>query len=170
MAGSDGLALSRGVVDALFTEAARCWPEECCGVVLSGAGGQRFVAFENLATRLHAQDPVRHPRDGRTAYVLDALKLQRLLDAAEADGEALVALCHSHPECPSYFSETDQRAASPWGSPSFPEAVQVVVAVCGAEVVECRGFAWDGEGWPEVPLRGLPALPGPPPGAARLDL
>jgi proteasome lid subunit RPN8/RPN11 len=170
---SDGLALPASVAAALFAEAEACWPRECCGVVIGLAAvpqSLRFVRFDNQADALHAADPVGFPRDARTAYVLDALRLQRLIDAAEADGEGLVAICHSHPECPSYFSETDQRSASAWGSPSWPDAVQVVVAVFDGAVAECRGFKWDGTGWPEVPLTGLPELPGAPPGAQRLDV
>jgi len=167
------LALTTAVVDALFAEAEACWPRECCGVVIGVAdrpASLRFVRFENLMDKLHAADPVQYPRDARTAYVLDALALQRLVERAQDAGEALVAICHSHPECPSYFSETDRRAASPWGSPSWPDAVQIVVAVFGGRVAECKGFRWDGAGWPEVPLAGLPDLPGAPPGAERLDL
>lgn len=162
------LSLNPALTEALFAEARRCWPRECCGVVLGPRQDPerwRFVALENLQDRLHALDPERYPRDARVAYAMDPLKLQRLVDAAEAGGEALLAVVHSHPEHPSYFSATDAAAASPFGEPTFPEAAQIVISVFGGEVRDLKAFGWDGQGWPEIQVSGLPVLPGPPEGA-----
>lgn len=164
------LELSPTAFEAIAAEAAEAWPREACGVLIGRAGepaSLRFVRFENQQDRLHALDPERWPRDARTAYAMDPLKLQRLVDAAESAGEALIAVVHSHPQHPSYFSATDRAAASPFGLPSFPDAAQIVVSVYEREVRELRAFAWDAEAedWPEIPLGGLPSLPGPPPGA-----
>ena len=171
-ASEPSLTLPSGVVQALLAESAARWPREACGVVVGRQDtpdSLRFVAFDNHMDRLHAADPVRFPGDARTAYSLDALKLQRLVDDCEAAGEALLAICHSHPQCPSYFSATDAAAASPWGTPSWPDAVQLVVAVFDGIAVDLRGFRWDGAGWPEVAVGGVPKLPGAPPGAERLE-
>ena len=162
------LSLTAALVDAIFAEARARYPSECCGVVVGPAAnpaGQRFVPFENLQDQLHARDPATWPRDARIAYAMDPLKLQRLVDQTEASGEALVAIVHSHPDHPSYFSQTDERAASPFGLPSFPDVAQVVVSVFEGEICDLKAFHWDGESWPERPVRGLPPLPGPPPGA-----
>lgn len=148
-----------------------CFPEEGCGVVLgsvSDPDAARFVPLPNLQGRLHTMDPVAYPRDARTAYAMDPLRLQRLLDAAEAQGEALLAIVHSHPGHPAYLSATDIAAAAPFGQPTFPDAAQLVVSVFDGRVVEAKAFFFDGEAWAEHPVSGLPALPGPPPGAKRL--
>lgn len=151
------------VTEAMLDEARACWPREACGVIVGGPSreGWRFVRFDNLQDRLHAADPVAWPRDARTAYSLDPLKLQRLVDQAESQGEALLAIVHSHPEHRAYFSRTDAAAAAPFGQPTFPGAAQVVVSVVGGEVREVKAFRWDGSGWPEAELEGLPPLPGP---------
>lgn len=165
------LPLSESVLEALFSEARGCFPREACGVVVGpreDPAAQRFVAFENQQDKLHALDPEAHPRDARTAYAMNPLKLQRLVDSEEAAGGALVAIAHSHPQHPSYFSDTDKRAAAPFGLPSFPDATQLVVSVFDGEVRDLKGFSWDGEAWLERPLAGLPALPGPPEGATIL--
>lgn len=166
-----GLSLHPALLDALFAEAVACWPREACGVILGSPEapeGWRMERFENLQDRLHALDPERYPRDARTAYAMDPLKLQRRVDAAEAAGEALIAVFHSHPQHPAYFSTTDRAAASPFGLPSFPEAAQIVVSVFDGVVHDLKAFGWDAEreDWPELPVSGLPDLPGPPPGAA----
>jgi len=129
----------------------------------------RFERFDNLVDRLHAVDPERHPRDARTAFALDGLKLQRLLDDCAERAEELVAIAHSHPEFPAYFSATDQAAAAPFGAPSYPEATQLVVSVFGGEVREVKGFSWQEGDWVEHPLAGLPELPGAPAGAKPLE-
>lgn len=163
------LPLSPSVYAAIFAEAARAWPNEACGVIVGPVNDpeeQRFVPFDNLQDRLHSMDPESHPRDARTAYAMDAFRLDRLIREAESRGEALIAVVHSHPQHPAYFSNTDRAAAtSPFGGPTWPEAAQLVVSVYEREVRELRAFAWDGADWPERPLSGLPPLPGPPPGA-----
>ena len=110
---------------------------------------------------------MQYPRDGRTAYALDPLKLERQIDAAQAEGDGLVAIVHSHPDHPSYFSATDRAAAAPFGTPSWPDAAQIVVSVFAGEVRDLKAFGWDpeAEDWRERPVLGLPPLPGPPPGA-----
>lgn len=167
----DTIELNEAVCEAMFAEARRTFPRECCGVLV-GAPAQpatlRFVAFENQQDLLHARDPERHPRDARTAYAMHPLQLQRLVDAEEAAGRALIAILHSHPQHPAYFSETDAAAAAPWGLPTYPGAVQLVVSVFDGEVRDLKGFGWRDEGWVEVGLTGVPALPGPPEGARRL--
>lgn len=153
---------------ALFDEAQAEYPKEACGVVLGiGAERQDFVRFDNLADRLHAQDPVAFPRDGRTAYVLDPLRLERRVEAAQAEGLSLLAIVHSHPDHPSYFSATDRAAAAPFGFPSWPLAAQIVVSVFAGEVRDLKAFSWDPdrEDWVEREIAGAPELPGPPPGA-----
>lgn len=162
------------LADALFTEAVGAFPSEACGVVIgrrATPASARFVRFDNLADRLHALDPERYPRDSRTAYVLDPLKLDRMVSEAQERGEDLLAIVHSHPQYPAYFSATDRAAASPFGFPSYPDAAQVVVSVFDGVVRDLKAFAWDNttEDWLELPVTGLPPLPGPPPGAHRLE-
>lgn len=162
-------AIGPAALEGLLAEARATWPREACGVIVGPPGDaalQQFHPFPNLADRLHALDPERYPRDARTAYAMDPLKLQRLVDAAAERGEALLAIAHSHPEHASYFSATDRAAAAPFGSPTWPEAAQLVVSVFGGEVRDLKGFRWDegAQDWPEIPLDGVPRLPGPPPG------
>ena len=154
--------------DAAFAEARAAYPREACGVVLGAPDAPetwRFVRMDNLADRLHALDPVAFPRDARTAYAMDPLKLERMVDQAVARGEALIAILHSHPDHPSYFSATDRAAAAPFGLPTYPDAWQGVISVFEGEVCDLKAFVWDGADWAERPLDGLPPLPGPPPGA-----
>jgi proteasome lid subunit RPN8/RPN11 len=159
------LTLDASTWEAIFEECRRCHPDEACGVIVGTPDAPEWVRFDNQANRLHRADPQAWPRDARTSFSMHALQLQRRIDEAEAHGGRLLAVVHSHPQHPSYFSETDRRAAAPFGTPTFPDAAQIVVSVYDREVREVRAFGWDGQDWQEGPLGGLPPLPGRPAGA-----
>lgn len=147
---------------AIRGEAERTYPDECCGICLWTPGepaSLEAVPFENEQNRLHQLDPAAHPRDARTAYNFNALKLQRTIDAAESDGRRLAAIFHSHPEHGAYFSDTDRAAASPLGSPTFPEAAQLVYSVISGKAAESAAFRWDAaaQDYVSAPLEITPA-------------
>jgi proteasome lid subunit RPN8/RPN11 len=54
----------------------------------------------------------------------------------------LAAFYHSHPDHDAYFSAEDIAQATPFGEPSYPEALQIVLSVYGQEVRSVRAFAW----------------------------
>ena len=165
------LPLNKPLFDALSKEACRVFPNEACGVILgaSDAPGSWVVhPLENIQDRLHKNEPTRFTRDATTAYAMNPLKVQRLIDAAIDRGEALIAIFHSHPNHPSYFSETDKQAAMPFGTPTFPDAYQLVVSVYDGTTHDLKAFKWQSDTWTEAHVTGLPALPGPPPGARAL--
>lgn len=165
------ITLPETVREALFDRCRDVFPEEACGVIVGRrdqVDSWRFVAFDNLATRLHHSDPETYPRDGRTAYAMNPLKLQRLVDREAEGGGTLIAVCHSHPQHPSYFSATDRQAASPFGTPTWPEALQIVVSVYDGVVRDIKAFAWWKEDWKERAVDSAATLLGPPPGAAPL--
>ena len=162
------LVLTDDLCDAIFSEARAAYPREACGVVLGiGPKNMVFFRYDNLADRRHALDPIQFPRDGRVSYVLNSLKLERQVETARASGEDLLAIVHSHPDHPSYLSATDRAAAAPFGSPSWPDAAQIVVSVFGGEVRDLKAFGWDpaASEWIELEVMGVPELPGPPAGA-----
>ena len=62
-------------LDRIRSQAEAEYPAECCGVVLARPGpdaAQRLLLpCRNAQDELHARDPVRFPRDARTAYYID---------------------------------------------------------------------------------------------------
>ncbi|MHC5018914.1 MAG: M67 family metallopeptidase [Planctomycetota bacterium] len=146
MSGLPPLQIPAAADAVMRAEAERTYPEECCGICLWTAGDPSTLAvvpFENQQNRLHALDPAAHPRDARTAYNFDALKLQRTLEAAAAEDRTLAAIFHSHPEHGAYFSDTDRAAATPLGTPTFPEAAQIVYSVLEGRSDASAAFRWD---------------------------
>ncbi len=131
------------------------YPDECCGVIVSFADGeQKALRVRNIQDEMHAKDPERYPRTARTAYAGHPADLREALEAAEDPNCALVAFYHSHPDHDSYFSAEDTAQATPFGEPSYPDALQVVVSVYDRRVRVIKAFAWsaDDGAYVEVPF------------------
>jgi proteasome lid subunit RPN8/RPN11 len=140
--------LSAEALAAMYAHARRDYPHECCGIVFGPKGtpaADRAVACVNTQNDLHAQDPVTHARDARTAYNLGAGDLFKLGKSLRGDAPAKI-IYHSHVDVGAYFSDTDQAAAVMDGEPSYPvEYVVIDVRQSGGEVSVggAAQFAWD---------------------------
>ena len=124
------------------------YPDECCGVIVGmDGGGTRVIRVRNIQDEMHEKDPLAYPRTARTAYTGHPADLRAALDLADEPGCSLVAFYHSHPDHDAYFSAEDTAQATPFGEPSYPEALQLVVSVRGRSVQATKAFAWSpGEG------------------------
>jgi proteasome lid subunit RPN8/RPN11 len=131
------------------------YPNEACGFVFGSGATFEVVPMENIQNRLHKEDPVTHTRDARTAYCFDPREMMEILAAREKAGVPLRAIYHSHPDHDAYFSETDSAAAAPFGEPSYPGVVHVVLSVRDKKVVDVKVFDWSSkaEAYAEIPLR-----------------
>ncbi len=131
----------------IYAHARREYPNECCGIAFGPrdrAVAARSLACVNIQNELHAEDPVKHTRDARTAYNLGAGDLFKLQKSLRGDEPAKIVY-HSHVDIDGdgcYFSATDQTAAQMDGEPSYPvEYVVVDVRADGAR--GAAQFAWD---------------------------
>lgn len=119
------------------------YPNECCGVIVALAdGSSRALRMRNIQDEMHAKDPAAYPRTARTAYAGHPADLHAALEQAEQPGCRLVAFYHSHPDHDSYFSEEDTAQATPFGEPSYPDALQIVVSVRDRRIHQIKAFAW----------------------------
>jgi proteasome lid subunit RPN8/RPN11 len=127
---------------ALEAHAIETYPDECCGVLIGTSGGTELVRIRNIQDEMHSSDPARYPRTARTAYAGHPGDLRDALARSEIKGHRLVAFYHSHPDHAAYFSDEDVRQATPFGEPSYPEALQIVVSVSETGVGEIKAFGW----------------------------
>ena len=135
--------IGEAVLADLRAHALETYPDECCGAIVTDANGRReVIRMRNVQDEMRAQDPERFPRSARTAYYPDSADLRAALDRAESPGYALTAFYHSHPDHDAYFSEEDVAQATPFGEPSYPEVVQIVLSVYGTEVRAVKAFSW----------------------------
>lgn len=121
------------------------YPAECCGVLLArGTSGsdRLLMPCRNIQNELHAKDPVRHPRDARTAYFIDPRDLLTI-GRREGEGYRVATIYHSHIDTGAYFSATDRQNALINGDPAYPDAVYVVLSVVERRVVDASAFVWD---------------------------
>ena len=117
------------------------YPEEGCGVIFEGAS-LRAVPLKNVYDKYHARFPVEFPRTNKTAYRIDELELQRVIEDAEAKGEKLVCVFHSHCDVGAYFSKEDSDMAAPDGIEMRPGLKWMVVAVDKGKVSKHRVFTF----------------------------
>jgi proteasome lid subunit RPN8/RPN11 len=138
----------------LYEHARQDYPHECCGIVFGPRASDvadRVRRCANIQDQLHAEDPVQHARDARTAYNLGAADLFALQKSLRGETPAKIVY-HSHIDVGAYFSPTDQAAAIMEGEPSYP--VEYVVIDVRAE--GARGaaqFTWDAASRQYVEIR-----------------
>jgi adenylyltransferase/sulfurtransferase len=135
-------SLSGAVWKEICQHAEDEFPDECCGVLLSNGTIDRVQRLRNIQNELHARDPKTHPRTAAIAYNMDVKVLDALLLEASKIGFALKAIYHSHPNHGAYFSTEDHDAATPFGDPTYPDAVQIVVSIYDQVIKEIAAFAW----------------------------
>ncbi|HEY2772809.1 MAG TPA: Mov34/MPN/PAD-1 family protein [Candidatus Binatia bacterium] len=119
------------------------YPDEACGIVVAFAdGATRALRIRNIQDEMHAKDPANYPRTARIAYSGHPDDLRRALEVADTGGATLLAFYHSHPDHESYFSAEDTAQATPFGEPSYPDALQLVVSVYDRQVRAIKAFGW----------------------------
>ncbi len=121
---------------------AAAYPEEGCGVIFKGPNGLRAVPLKNVYDKYHARFPDQFPRTNKTAYRMEELELARQTETAEAAGEALVCVFHSHCDVGSYFSKEDSDMAAPDGIEMRPGIKWLVVAVDARKITVAKLFTF----------------------------
>lgn len=132
------------------------YPQEGCGVLLwaPDQGSWRVHPLTNAYDRYHALDPVRFPRTSRTAYLFEPREWLLLNEQADAQGEQVACVFHSHVNGIADFSAEDRAQAAPAGLPVLPGVSYLVVAVEAGRATHARLFWWQDEDFRErqVPL------------------
>ncbi|MBI2218499.1 MAG: M67 family metallopeptidase [Candidatus Rokubacteria bacterium] len=127
---------------ALVEHAVREYPRESCGVIVARGDERRVIRCRNIQDDLHGRDPVRHPRDARTAYYIDPLDLLRI-GRLEGEGFSIAVIYHSHADAGAYFSETDRARALVVDEPAYPDTTYVVTSVRAGRPEGVAAFRWD---------------------------
>jgi adenylyltransferase/sulfurtransferase len=131
------------LLNEIYTHALEIYPEECCGL-LTGEDVGSFAAVHrcrNEMTRLHREDPVAYPRGGQRAFHMSELDYLRVQEGAEAAGERVTGIYHSHVEAGAYFSDLDQEFALQELFP-FPKVDHIVISVMERAVKGVAAFRW----------------------------
>ncbi len=108
--------LSAAQLEAIYAQARREFPSECCGYLLGSGETSELVQCVNRQDKLHALDPEAHPRTSANAYNIGGRELLNLVRSFEGETPATI-IYHSHPRVGAYFSEEDTNAAEAAGYP-----------------------------------------------------
>ena len=129
--------------DAICRHAQETFPEECCGAILSSAGGEEVRRILNVQSAMHARDPQRYPRDATTAYLWDPKELLTVLKEVDSGKAIIKAFYHSHPNHGAYFSAEDKALAMFGDEPSYPQTAYLVISIYDRQVRAIRAYVWD---------------------------
>jgi proteasome lid subunit RPN8/RPN11 len=122
--------------------------EEACGYLRGPLSEplavDQAVELENLANKYHRVDPDNHPRTGREYFKINALKFDRAIEQAAAEGRPVKVFFHSHLDCGAYFSAEDAASMTMGGGadPTYPLSY-LVTAVDKGEVTAHKLFVWE---------------------------
>lgn len=147
------VGVPEAVLHEIRSHAREAVPDECCGLVFgaSGSGAEGAGRFDrvyrcrNVMDRMNQEDPLAYPRTNRTAFFIDPAELLAAAREAEAAGQEVTAVYHSHVGAAAYFSEMDEAFATQPGFP-FPKADHLVVSVLGRHVQEMALFRLGADG------------------------
>ena len=118
------------------------YPEEACGLLLQSGSQLAVEPCENLANRLHAEDPGTFARDARTFYAIDPAIIMR----ADREG-TLRGVYHSHCDVGDYFSEEDRLQATMGmgedAGPAWDGCEYLVVSVMKGVAVHATVWSYD---------------------------
>ena len=132
------------ILNELYAHAIETLPEECCGLIV-GTDGDRFRRLHrcrNDMTKKHRENPAEFPRDGTRAFYMSELDYMRVHEEAEAAGENVTVVYHSHVGAGAYLSEMDLAFAEHALFP-FPQAAQIVLAVWDRSIAAAGIFERD---------------------------
>ncbi|MFP2934520.1 Mov34/MPN/PAD-1 family protein [Pyxidicoccus sp. 3LG] len=132
-----GPAWPEAVREAVTRHLEAAYPHEGCGVILrvGDTGPWRVRPLRNAS-----------PRPG-TAYAFAPEEWLAVCLEADARGERVVCVFHSHVDAPATFSREDLVQAAPAGEPLLPGVSYLIVSVHRGCVICVSAYGWTGAGF-----------------------
>lgn len=139
------VSIQRDNFAAIVAQAERAYPYECCGFVIGGPGVEEVRPITNIQNQKHAADPAGHPRDARTAYLMEPREQLATLNEIDRRGLTLKIVYHSHPDHDAYFSPTDRKQACTFdpNEPDYPDTAYLVMSIKEGKFKRAAVFIWD---------------------------
>lgn len=124
-----------GVRDAIRRHLEAAYPHEGCGVILQAGtdGPCRVRPLANVSPR------------PATAYAFSSKEWLAVCIEADARGERVVCVFHSHVDAPPVFSREDHVQAAPAGQPLLPGVSYLIGSVHRGCVLWVREYEWRGD-------------------------
>ena len=132
------------VLGEMCSHALNAMPEECCGLI-TGISQRPFMGVHritNVMNKMHLSAPDTYPRDARVGYYMAEPEYLRAQIDAEARGESVTGVYHSHVNAGAYLSAEDLAYAQNPLFP-FPGAFQMVLGILVGRIQEVAYFSVD---------------------------
>jgi [CysO sulfur-carrier protein]-S-L-cysteine hydrolase len=139
------VSLSRATMDTIVAQAEREFPHECCGFVIGDGATDEVRPIGNIQNQMHAADPAAHPRDARTAFLMEPKEHLAVLNEVDRRKLKLKIVYHSHPDHDAYFSPTDRAQACLFdpAEPDYPDTAHIVMSIRSGKFARAAAFVWD---------------------------
>jgi len=140
----EAVEIARELVLEALAHARECYPEECCGLLVGVPGGpaRRIVRCSNVQNLRQSRGET--ALGAREAFWMDEGDLLRAVREADAGGEQIQMIYHSHVDADAYLSQHDLAGAlGPDGRPLWPGTAQLVLSVREGTTREAVCFVWN---------------------------
>jgi proteasome lid subunit RPN8/RPN11 len=121
-----GLSIGQNEIEAIRRHGARDYPNECCGILLGKADGDKKSVLEAVPLKNLRTDPEKAQKllplespgkeTERNRFLIDPMEQLRVDKDARRRGLDVVGYYHSHPDHPARPSNYDRDHAWPWYS------------------------------------------------------
>ena len=117
------LLIPREFVEQMVRHCTAFYPNEACGI-LAGTG--------NRVTKVY---PMTNADPSPVSYLMEPAEQFSVMKILRAEGSAMVAIFHSHPQSPALPSPKDMRLAF------YDDAVYVIIGLMDRKSPEIRAYA-----------------------------
>jgi adenylyltransferase/sulfurtransferase len=117
------VTLARALYEKILRHGESVYPEEACGFLIADASGAVVdaVAVTNAAAKMRDESGGEFTRSARDGYVMDPKEQLAVERAADAAGQTVLGVYHSHPDVGAYFSSEDRKRALFLDAPLYPK-------------------------------------------------
>lgn len=155
------ITIPTSIAQEIAQHAIAWYASECCGLLFAASNSDdclRCICMDNLQDKYHDKMPEDFPRTSRDAFKLNEREVMKLEEAAQDEGQRLLAIFHSHIDCGAYFSDEDILMAAPFGEPNNPAMWHVVLDCQPDGVHGAKAYKWDGTTFAEYIIEDFPQV------------
>ncbi|NQZ91207.1 MAG: M67 family metallopeptidase [Moritella sp.] len=121
------IEINDAIKSAMLDQAESCFPNESCGFIIGSyaagvAKGDYYIPCDND-----------HGHNQQRRFLIDPMAYQLAEDTADANGQSIISIVHSHPDHPDQPSEFDRLHA-------WPGLSYIIIAVFAGRVRSYRSW------------------------------
>ncbi len=121
------IEINDAIKSAMLEQAESCFPNESCGFIIGSnaaeaAKGDYYIPCNND-----------HDHNQQRRFLIDPMAYQLAEDKADANGQSIISIVHSHPDHPDQPSEFDRLHA-------WPGVSYIIIAVFSGQVRSYRSW------------------------------